>query len=133
MTLLQVVFLGFILNLNNRYSLTTSRRVWVGNKMLSNSHPLLPTSVLQCPFGINAFLRPSAPLTCNLWIYVILATVQEYGNSAGVKIIANWIPRSSHRRCSINKGVLRNFAKFTGKHLCQSLFFNIDHKITLKI
>ena len=22
------------------------------------------------------------------------------------------------------KGVLRNFSKFTGKHLCQSLFFN---------
>ena len=32
--------------------------------------------------------------------------------------------RSSHRRCSIKKGVLRNFAKLTGKHLCQSLFFN---------
>ena len=30
--------------------------------------------------------------------------------------------RSSHRRCSVNKTVLRNFAKFTGKHLCQSLF-----------
>ena len=29
--------------------------------------------------------------------------------------------RSRHRRCSIRKGVLRNFAKFTGKHLCQSL------------
>ena len=28
------------------------------------------------------------------------------------------------RRCSVKKGVLRNFAKFTGKHLCQSLFFN---------
>ena len=26
--------------------------------------------------------------------------------------------------CSVKKGVLRNFAKFTGKHLCQSLFFN---------
>ena len=26
--------------------------------------------------------------------------------------------------CSIVKGVLKNFAKFTGKHLCQSLFFN---------
>ena len=25
--------------------------------------------------------------------------------------------RSSHRRCSVRKGVLRNFAKFTGKHL----------------
>ena len=32
--------------------------------------------------------------------------------------------RSSHQRCSVRKGVLRNFAKFTGKHLCQSLFFN---------
>ena len=30
--------------------------------------------------------------------------------------------KSSHRRCSVKKGVLRNFAKFTGKHLCQSLF-----------
>ena len=34
--------------------------------------------------------------------------------------------RSSHRRCSVQKGVLRNFVKFTGKHLCQSLFFNKD-------
>ena len=32
--------------------------------------------------------------------------------------------RSSHQRCSIKKGVLKNFAKFTEKHLCQSLFFN---------
>ena len=32
--------------------------------------------------------------------------------------------RSSHWRCSVRKGVLRNFAKFTGKHLWQSLFFN---------
>ena len=32
--------------------------------------------------------------------------------------------RSSHQRCSLTKGVLGNFAKFTGKHLCQSLFFN---------
>ena len=30
--------------------------------------------------------------------------------------------RSSHRRCSVGEGVLRNFAKFLGKHLCQSLF-----------
>ena len=34
------------------------------------------------------------------------------------------MPRSSHQRCSIKKGVLRNFTKFTGKHLCQSLFFS---------
>ena len=32
--------------------------------------------------------------------------------------------RSSHRRCSVKKGALRNFAKLTGKDLWQSLFFN---------
>ena len=30
--------------------------------------------------------------------------------------------RLSHQRCSLRKGVLRNFAKLTGKHLRQSLF-----------
>ena len=34
------------------------------------------------------------------------------------------ICRSSHRRCSLRKGVLRNFVKFTGKHLCRSVLFN---------
>ena len=32
--------------------------------------------------------------------------------------------RSSRLEVSFKKSVLRNFAKFTGKHLCQSLFFN---------
>ena len=39
----------------------------------------------------------------------------------------HWLPmiiRSSHQKCSVRKGVLRNFTTFTGKHLCQSLFFN---------
>ena len=31
---------------------------------------------------------------------------------------------SSHQRCYMKKGVLKNFPKFTGKHLCQSFFFN---------
>ena len=31
-------------------------------------------------------------------------------------------PRSDQRRYTVRKGVLRNFANFTGKH--QSLFFN---------
>ena len=30
--------------------------------------------------------------------------------------------RRSHRRCSIEKDVLRNFAKFIWKHMCQGLF-----------
>ena len=32
--------------------------------------------------------------------------------------------RIIHRKCSVKKGALINLAKFTGKHLCQSLFFN---------
>ena len=32
--------------------------------------------------------------------------------------------RSSHPAVFCKKGVLRNFTKFTGKHLCQSLYFN---------
>ena len=36
--------------------------------------------------------------------------------------LAMLLVKSSLRRCSGKKDVLRNFAKFTGKHLCQSLF-----------
>ena len=32
--------------------------------------------------------------------------------------------RSSHQRCFIKIDVLKNFTKFTGKHLCQSFFVN---------
>ena len=32
--------------------------------------------------------------------------------------------RGSHLRCSVKKGVLKNFAKFAGKGLCWNLFFN---------
>ena len=32
--------------------------------------------------------------------------------------------RSNHLKCSMKKVILRNFTKFKGKHLCQSLFFN---------
>ena len=32
--------------------------------------------------------------------------------------------RSSHRRGSLRKGIPRNFAKFSEKHLSQSPFFN---------
>ena len=35
-----------------------------------------------------------------------------------------YLSRRSHRRCSVREVVLRNFTKFTRKHLCHSLFFN---------
>ena len=36
--------------------------------------------------------------------------------------------KSSHRKCSVRKGVLRNFAKFTGKHLHNKSLFLIKLK-----
>ena len=40
--------------------------------------------------------------------------------------------RSSHRRCSVRKGDLRNFVKFTAKHLCQNYFWSSFPKLLLK-
>ena len=35
-----------------------------------------------------------------------------------------WITvTSSHQKCFMKKDVLKNFTKFTGKHLCQNHFF----------
>ena len=39
-------------------------------------------------------------------------------------IFGSSMTRSSRPEVLCEKGVLRNFSKFTGKHLCQSLFFN---------
>ena len=35
-----------------------------------------------------------------------------------------FIDRSSRTKVFCKKGVFKNLAKFTGKHFCQSLFFN---------
>ena len=34
--------------------------------------------------------------------------------------------RSNHRRCFVKKGDLKNFANFTGKHQCWSLFLDCN-------
>ena len=41
--------------------------------------------------------------------------------------------RSSHWRCSVKKHVLKNFIKFTGKHLCQCLFLKAESLFFPKI
>ena len=39
-------------------------------------------------------------------------------------VVASVKYRSSRPEVFCKRGVLENFTKFTGKHLCQSLFFN---------
>ena len=54
-----------------------------------------------------------------------LLLTMEHFFSRNLKLrtrMASSINRSSHQKCSLRKGVLSNFAKFTRKHLYQSLF-----------
>ena len=46
-------------------------------------------------------------------------------------MLSLYIIRSSHRRCSMKKGVPENFAKFTGKHLYRPQTWNFINKETL--
>ena len=55
--------------------------------------------------------------------FLIIPKKKLFSSSNFIMDLAKSI-RSSHRRCSVKNGVVRNFSKFTGKHSCQSLFFN---------
>ena len=45
--------------------------------------------------------------------------------TGGKEVIATLAKgRISHQKYSMKKVILKNFSKFTGKHLCQNLFFN---------
>ena len=56
-----------------------------------------------------------------LHLYETVTLVVE--DSIPSRLLMN-LNKSSHRRCSIKRGVLRNFAKFAEKLMCQSLFYN---------
>ena len=73
----------------------------------------------------NVIYRDSLPLTSQL-----VSPKKPVKNLSSICQL-RWAPdsvtniyRRSHRRFSVRKDVLRNFAKFAGKQLCQGLFFN---------
>ena len=57
-----------------------------------------------------------------IWWHLLKKSLME--NFIFLCSILPYFFRSSHRRRSAKKVVLRSFAKFIGKQLCQSLFFN---------
>ena len=75
----------------------------------------------RCPCPEKIQLRVTSPASPKKMIFLLENMVFL------LKYHIDWHPRkgsrSSHRGCSIRKSVLRNFAKFTGKDLCQNLFF----------
>ena len=68
----------------------------------------------------NIALRVGALLACRIMLLTALI------------FIFSWHLRSSCPEVFYKKGVLRNFTKLTGKHLCQSLFFNKVAGLCLK-
>ena len=80
--------------------------------------------------SIYSFFSLSALL--KLWKHVKLIVNCELSSEEELITEDSKRTRSSHQRCSVKKGVLRNLAKFTGKHLCQSLCFNIKKEALAK-
>ena len=46
----------------------------------------------------------------------------QYLDKTAQRTVSN--TEAAHQRRPVKKGILETFAKFTGKHLCKSLFFN---------
>ena len=83
---------------------------------------LLPSIKHILSFKKYRAILPS--LTTQDFCFVNKTSTQLLNSETMILEIIFRILRSTHRRCSVKKGVIGNFAKSTGKHLCQSLFFN---------
>ena len=77
--------------------------------------------VTTCSTNTETKLGENPETNCKLFLEPISI---DFGFWGWLNHVWNRNFRSSHQRCSVRKGVLRNFTKFAGKHLCQSLFFN---------
>ena len=76
------------------------------------------------PYAVHCIMTT----TFNRGISMMLTTILWPGETILIVICFMTVSvttfRSSHRRCSVRNCVLRNFVKFTGKHLRQGLSFN---------
>ena len=70
-------------------------------------------------------------IICIHWI--LLDMMLWYSKAFLFFLFVLWSNRNSLRRCSVKRGVHRNFTKFTGKRLCQSLFFNKVAGLSLQL
>ena len=101
-------------------------RFWMANYQLDG---LWHESSLYERFGLSE-IRHFCIIFC--FVIAIYGCTPRHGNwlrnlfSVGKIIVlySHVVCRSSHLEMFCEKGVLKNFAKFTGKHLCQGLFFN---------
>ena len=88
----------------------------------STTLPPPPATKQRYPFPEKTHLRVISSASPKKMVFILENTAFL------LKHHVDWHPRKGPRRsqwrCSTRKGVLRNFTKFTGKDLCQSLIFN---------
>ena len=111
---------------------TTSKvgRDFSYNKLCIRIAPQLTFSKLGNTRESQSWLE-AEPSAQSLPRYNIQATTAKHCGETDIKAPSSFpilldFPnlRSSRPELFCKKGVLKHFAKFTGKHLCQSLFFN---------
>ena len=89
-----------------------SERLWRSSKVLPYPCNI---EIWKNPLKEHVWLKHILLLFWNVSFSLMITFCMEYCSE--VFLSQN---RSSRQRCSVRKGVLRNFAKFTGKYLCQS-------------
>ena len=104
------------LNINNGAFFTLVKQYFknILNWIALRFHSLHNSSFHEKTYNSENFRRKSLLLTMEHFSFQNLKLCNRMVSS---------INRSSHQRCSIRKGILWNFAKFTRKQLYQSLFF----------
>ena len=70
------------------------------------------------------FDKAAEHLRSTVSIFFLRLYVPIYSNAFQYSVFQILLADAVARRCSVKKVLLKNFGKFTGKHLCQSLFFN---------
>ena len=82
-------------------------------------------TILKTPKNIQDSNLVLSWNTCFCWLsiklhfpFIVLSKNVELKHFFAKLVL--WEVRSSHRRCSVKKGVLKYFANFTWKHLCRS-------------
>ena len=69
-------------------------------------------------FPVGGIIDFEINLSFLIWLFSYMTNLNIFRKKSVSKVI------NSRPEVFCKKGVLRNFAKFVGKHLCQNLFFN---------
>ena len=103
---------GFPSSTWSKALLLSGTSIYIFPELLDEASQVL-TFLLVTPLSITA-IGYEHPIIILVWWILCWLYLLPFTSASSV--------RSSHQRCSIEKAVLKNFAIFTTKHLCWSLF-----------